>query len=90
MTLTSEEFNKLVKKDDLKQLEERMEKKFASKDDVKKIEERVDKVSVLALCNKQDIHDLKESVKRIDKNVNTIITTLDGITKNFKDHQESH
>ncbi|MFA6928622.1 MAG: hypothetical protein WC258_05255, partial [Patescibacteria group bacterium] len=42
------------------------------------------------LCNKQDIHDLKESVKRIDKNVNTIITTLDGITKNFKDHQESH
>ena len=71
MPLTPEQFDKLVTKDDLKNLEERMDKKF----------DAVDKKFDAAFNVFASKDDLEEKLKNVatKEDINKVLTAVDGI-----------
>ena len=99
MTITSQQFNKLATKSDLKKdlkkLEEKIDKKFATKDDLKKglkelrqeTKSDLDKFAARAFdmfASKDDIKELRQEMAT-KEDINKILTAVDGITKQYQE-----
>jgi predicted nucleic acid-binding Zn-ribbon protein len=74
--ITKEDAKKFATKDDLK--------KFTTKDVVKRLEEKSDKMLISVLSTKDDLSVLSGKFDKLEENVGKILTTVDGIAKDFK------
>ncbi|MFH1255466.1 MAG: hypothetical protein V1667_03285 [bacterium] len=86
MPLTPEQFNKIVTKEEFKELKEEFKE---LKEDVKKIDDKLNKVIVEAVNIKED---MKEFVKKdhFDKKMDEVLSAVDKITKKYEDHKIEH
>lgn len=89
MTITTQQFNKLVTKKDLARMEERMDKKFAAKKDLEKLEQKMDNKFDAAFdmfASKEDLKELRQDIiEEVGGKIDRVFTAVDSIAGT---HQE--